>query len=53
MSNKTDELLIEKGLFLMAVSSIIIIAVIILFIFLEGFPAIQDTGFFYFLQHFL
>lgn len=49
MSNKTDELLIEKGLFLMAVSSIIIIAVIILFIFLEGFPAIQDTGFFNFL----
>ncbi|GAB4305916.1 MAG: phosphate ABC transporter permease subunit PstC [Methanobacteriaceae archaeon] len=49
MSKKTDEFLIEKGLFLMAVSSIIIIAVIILFIFLEGFPAIQETGFFNFL----
>jgi len=49
MSKKTDEFLIEKGLFLMAVSSIIIIAVIILFIFLEGFPAIQQTGFFNFL----
>ncbi|AXV38031.1 MAG: phosphate ABC transporter permease subunit PstC [Methanobacteriaceae archaeon] len=48
MSKRTDEFLIEKGLFLTAVSSIIIIGLIIVFIFLEGFPAIQDYGFFNF-----
>jgi len=48
MSKRTDEFLIEKGLFLTAVSSIIIIRLIIVFIFLEGFPAIQDYGFFNF-----
>ncbi|MGC9517512.1 MAG: phosphate ABC transporter permease subunit PstC [Methanomicrobiales archaeon] len=49
MSKKTEEFLIEKGLFITAVSSIIIIGIIILFIFIEGFPAIQDYGFFNFI----
>jgi phosphate transport system permease protein len=49
MSRKTDEFLIEKGLFLTAISSVIIIALIILFIFWEGYPAIISVGFFNFL----
>lgn len=44
MSRKTDELIVERGLFLTAVSSILIIGLIIIFIFLEGFPAMQSYG---------
>lgn len=44
-----EEFFIEKGLLLTAVSSIIIIALIILFVFKEGIPAIESTGFFSFL----
>ena len=44
-----EEFFIEKGLLLTAVSSIIIIALIILFVFKEGLPAIESTGFFSFL----
>jgi len=49
MSRKVEEFLIEKGLFLTAISSIIIIALIIFFIFWEGFPAIMSVGFFNFI----
>jgi phosphate transport system permease protein len=49
MSRKTNEFLIEKGLLLTALSSIIVIALIILFIFWEGYPAIVSVGFFNFL----
>ncbi|OPY24748.1 MAG: phosphate transporter permease subunit PstC [Methanobacterium sp. PtaU1.Bin242] len=49
MSKKVDEFLIEKGLFLTAISSIIIIALIIFFIFWEGYPAIMSVGFFNFI----
>jgi len=49
MSRVTDEFLIEKGLFLTAISSVIIIALIIVFIFWEGYPAIFTVGFFNFL----
>jgi phosphate transport system permease protein len=49
MSRETDEFLIEKGLFLTAISSVIIIALIIVFIFWEGYPAIINVGFFNFI----
>jgi phosphate transport system permease protein len=49
MSRWTEEFFIEKGLLLTAVSSIIIIALIIIFIFKEGLPAIQTYGFFNFI----
>lgn len=49
MSRWTEEFFIEKGLLLTAVSSIIIIALIIIFIFMEGLPAIQAYGFFNFI----
>ena len=49
MSKKVDEFLIEKGLFLTAISSIIIIALIIFVIFWEGYPAIMSVGFFNFI----
>jgi phosphate ABC transporter, permease protein PstA/phosphate ABC transporter, permease protein PstC len=49
MSRKTDEFLIEKGLFITALSSIIIIALIIIFIFVEGLPALQSVGVFNFI----
>jgi phosphate transport system permease protein len=49
MSRKTDEFLIEKGLFITALSSIIIIALIIIFIFAEGLPALQSVGVFNFI----
>ena len=48
MSKWDEEYFIEKGL-LTAISSIIIIALIILFIFREGFPALESAGFFNFL----
>jgi phosphate transport system permease protein len=49
MSRWTEEFFIEKGLLLTAISSIIIIALIIIFIFKEGLPAIQTYGFFNFI----
>lgn len=49
MSRNTDEFLIEKGLFLTAISSVVIIALIIVFIFWEGYPAILNVGFFNFI----
>ncbi|MEN6329642.1 MAG: phosphate ABC transporter permease subunit PstC [Methanobacteriaceae archaeon] len=49
MSRWTEEFFIEKGLLLTAISSIIIIALIIIFIFKEGLPAIQAYGFFNFI----
>lgn len=42
---KYEEFLIEKGLFITAILSIIIIIIIIGFIFQQGFPAIQSYGF--------
>ena len=47
--NKLSELLIEKGLFITAIFSIVVILLILLFILIEGFPAFQDYGFFHFL----
>jgi phosphate transport system permease protein len=41
---KLDEILIEKGLFITAISSVIIISVIIFFIFKEGYPAMASYG---------
>lgn len=49
MSKWDEEYFIEKGLLLTAISSIIIIALIIIFIFREGFPALESAGFFNFL----
>jgi phosphate transport system permease protein len=45
MSKWTEEFFIEKGLLITAISSIIIIALIIVFIFSEGLPAMQSYGF--------
>lgn len=45
MPKNIDEFLIEKGLFITAISSVIIIALIIVFIFWEGYPAILNVGF--------
>lgn len=47
--NRLSEFLIEKGLFITAIFSIIIILLIILFILVEGLPAFEDYGFFNFL----
>ncbi|MDR0911398.1 MAG: phosphate ABC transporter permease subunit PstC [Methanobrevibacter sp.] len=44
--NKLFEFLIEKGLFITAIFSIIIILFIILFILVEGLPALETYGFF-------
>lgn len=44
MISKTREKLIEKGLFITAIFSIIAILLIIIFIFREGFPIFQDYG---------
>ncbi|MDR2873776.1 MAG: phosphate ABC transporter permease subunit PstC [Methanobrevibacter sp.] len=46
--NKLSEFLIEKGLLITAVFSIIIILVILLFIIIQGFPAVYEIGFFKF-----
>jgi phosphate transport system permease protein len=46
--NRMFEFLIEKGLFITAIFSIIIILIIILFILMEGLPAFEDYGFFNF-----
>jgi len=47
--NRFSEFLIEKGLFITAIFSIIIILLIISFILMEGLPAFEDYGFFNFL----
>jgi phosphate transport system permease protein len=44
MSKWSEEFFIEKGLLFTAISSIIVIALIVLFIFKEGIPAIQSVG---------
>ena len=49
MSKWNEEFFIEKGLLLTAISSVIVIALIIIFIFKEGLPALQSVGFFSFL----
>jgi phosphate transport system permease protein len=49
MNNKLEEYLIEKGLFITAIFSIIVILLIITFIFMEGFPALQQYGIFNFI----
>lgn len=48
-NNKIIELIVEKGLLIIAVLSVIIILLIIGFIFIEGMPAINEIGFFNFL----
>jgi phosphate transport system permease protein len=45
MNNKLGEYLVEKGLFITAIFSIIVILLIIGFIFREAFPIFQDYGF--------
>ena len=47
--NRLSEFLIEKGLFITAIFSIIVILLIVSFILIEGLPAFQDYGFFRFL----
>jgi len=47
--NRLSEFLIEKGLFITAIFSIIIILLIVSFILIEGIPAFEDYGFFRFL----
>lgn len=47
--SKTEEFLIEKALLVTAILSIVLIALIILFIFWEGFPAMQSFGVFNFI----
>jgi len=46
---KYEEFLVEKGLFITAILSIIAIVLIIGFIFQQGFPAIDQVGFFNFI----
>jgi len=45
MNKRLEEYLVEKGLFITAIFSIIVILLIIAFIFREGFPIFQDYGF--------
>jgi phosphate transport system permease protein len=49
MSQKNDERWVEWGLFATAISSILIIVLIIAFVFKEGLPAITSYGFFNFI----
>lgn len=49
MEKSISEVLIEKSLFLTALLSCFMILVILCFIFIEGFPAIQEYGFVNFL----
>jgi phosphate transport system permease protein len=49
MKDNIEEFLIEKGLLITALSSIIIILLIIIFIFSEGLPSIESVGFFKFI----
>jgi len=44
MISRTREMLIERGLFIAAIFSIITILLIIIFIFREGFPVLQEYG---------
>ncbi len=46
MQENIEEFLVEKGLLITALSSIIIILLIIFFVLSQGFPSIQDIGFF-------
>ncbi|MDR3292201.1 MAG: phosphate ABC transporter permease subunit PstC [Methanobrevibacter sp.] len=48
-NNKISEFLIEKGLFLTAIFSVVISLVIILFILMVGLPAVFKIGFFKFI----
>lgn len=48
-NNKLTELIIEKGLMIIAILSVIIILLIIGFIVVEGMPAIEQIGFFNFI----
>lgn len=45
MKDKIEEFLIEKGLFITAISSVVIILLIIIFIFSEGLPSMESYGF--------
>ncbi|MCL2687423.1 MAG: phosphate ABC transporter permease subunit PstC [Methanobrevibacter sp.] len=47
--NRLSEFLIEKGLFITAIFSIVIILLIVSFILVEGIPAFENYGFFHFL----
>ncbi len=49
MKDNIEEFLIEKGLLITALSSIVIILLIIIFIFSEGLPSIESVGFFKFI----
>ena len=49
MKDNIEEFLIEKGLLITALSSIIIILLIIIFIFSEGLPSMESVGFFKFI----
>jgi phosphate transport system permease protein len=49
MSQKNDERWVEWGLFATAISSILIIVLIVAFVFKEGLPAITSYGFFNFI----
>ncbi|KAF5068993.1 Phosphate transport system permease protein PstC [anaerobic digester metagenome] len=45
MKDKIEEFLIEKGLFVTAISSVVITLLIIIFIFSEGLPSMESYGF--------
>ncbi|MDO8870964.1 MAG: phosphate ABC transporter permease subunit PstC [Methanobacteriaceae archaeon] len=45
MNKRLEEYFVEKGLFITAIFSIIVILLIIAFIFREGFPIFQEYGF--------
>lgn len=45
MNKRLEEYLVEKGLFITAIFSIIVILLIIAFVFREGFPIFQEYGF--------
>jgi phosphate transport system permease protein len=45
MKDRLGEFLIEKGLFITAISSVVITLLIIIFIFSEGLPAMESYGF--------
>lgn len=47
--SKTEEFIIEKGLFITAIFSILVIILIFGFILMEGFPALIEVGFFNFM----
>ncbi|MDR3223896.1 MAG: phosphate ABC transporter permease subunit PstC [Methanobrevibacter sp.] len=49
VNNKVSEFLIEKGLFITAIFSVVVSLVIIFFILMEGLPAVFKIGFFKFI----